>query len=140
MQQHRARRLALQTLCCLDVQGEKVLDLLDEFISDSSESLETVVAARELLRAAWEGKVQSDKLLARHAHRWDLHRLALVDRGILRLAVHELRSGLPPRIVIDEAIKLAQEFSSGESPRFINGVLDAVARELSGQPRQEPKG
>ena len=55
----------------------------------------------------------------------------MVDRGILRLAVHELRAEpVPPKVVITEALKLAREFSTGESPRFINGVLDSVMQEL----------
>ena len=116
---HRARRLALQGLCCLDVQGEHVMDLLEEFLRDSREQPRAIAAA--------------DELLARHARHWELPRLALVDRNILRLAAHEMRSGAaPPKVVITEAIRLAREFSTAESPRFVNGVLDAVAREIGG--------
>ena len=58
--------------------------------------------------------------------------MALVDRSILRLAVHELRhQTAPPAVIISEAVKLAQEFSTADSPRFVNGVLDAVAKDLS---------
>ena len=58
----------------------------------------------------------------------------MVDRNILRLAICELRAcQVPRRVIITEAIKLAQEFSTAESPRFINGVLDAVAKEIAGE-------
>jgi len=89
--------------------------------------------ARRMLQQAFEGREECDKLLARHARHWDLARLALVDRNILRLATSELLEGETPfRVVISEAIAMAKEFSSTESPRFVNGVLDAVAREVRG--------
>jgi N utilization substance protein B len=60
----------------------------------------------------------------------------MVDRNILRLGVYELRKGSAPfKVVISEALRLAREFSSAESPRFINGVLDAVAKELQNSSR-----
>jgi transcription antitermination protein NusB len=128
---HRARRLALQGLCCLDVQGERVRDLVSDFLNDSQEPAETLSAAHALLEAAWAARLDCDALLARHAHNWELSRLALVDRNILRLGVCELRGGaVDAKIVITEALKLAQEFSTAESPRFVNGVLDAVAKEI----------
>lgn len=93
-----------------------------------------VDGAMKLLRAAFDGRVASDAFLSRHARRWELPRLAMVDRNILRLAVHELRLGeAPPKVVISEALRLAREFSTAESPRFVNGVLDAVAKELFSQ-------
>ena len=129
---HRARRLALQGLCCLDVQGERARGLVDSFLDDSREPPETLAAARELLAAAWADRAACDELLARHARNWELSRLALVDRNILRLAACELRQGKTPvRVVISEALKLAGEFSTSESPRFVNGVLDAVAKQIS---------
>ena len=132
MNRHRARRLALQGLCCLDVQGAKATDLVALFIDDSREDPQTIAGAHALLWAATDAREDCDALLARHARNWDLPRLALVDRNILRLACHELRGGRTHRrIVISEALKLAHEFSSAEAPRFINGILDAVAKELA---------
>lgn len=132
MSHHRARRLALQGLCCLDVQGGEGMDLALAFVDDSREAAETIDGARQLLTAGFDARRACDDLLARHARNWDLERLALVDRNILRLACHELIGGrVPARVVIAEALKLAQEFSSAQAPRFINGVLDAVAKELA---------
>lgn len=119
-------------MCCLDVQGAKVNDLVHAFIDDSRESPSTTAAAHELLDAVWADRDACDLLLAKHARHWELSRLAMVDRNILRLATHELRvAAAPLRVVITEALKLAQELSSAESPRFVNGVLDAVAKEIS---------
>lgn len=130
---HRARRLALQALCCLDAQGVKAAALVHEFIDDSKEDEATIEAAHELTRSALADQPDCDGVLLRHARHWELSRLALVDRNILRLGAFELRAGRAPRkVVITEAIRLAREFSSAESPRFINGVLDAVAKEIGG--------
>lgn len=128
---HRARRLAMQGLCCLDFQGQRAMDLVVEFINDSPEPPGTRDSAMQLIRRTFANAQQIDQILSKHATHWDLSRLALVDRNILRLAVEELLLGsTPPKVVITEAIKLAKEFSSSESPRFINGVIDSVVREL----------
>ena len=130
-QRHRARRLALQGLCCIDVQGRRAIDPVDTFLTDSREDPETILTAQRMLGATLRARDECDALLARHARHWDLTRLALVDRNILRLGAWELReSDTPARVVISEALRLAQEFSTAESPRFVNGVLDAAAREL----------
>lgn len=107
------------------------MDFACQFIDDSRENPETLSAAQALLREAFGARDQSDQLLQRHARHWDLGRLALVDRNILRLAAYEMLSGQTPyKVAIAEAIRLAQEFSTAESPRFVNGILDAVYKEL----------
>lgn len=131
---HRARRLALQGLCCLDVQGPSGRELVGQFIDDSREDEQTLRQGRELLDQVLQDKDNCDAMLLRYAKNWELSRLALVDRNILRLAVAEMRLRRTPRkVAITEAIKLAQEFSTAESPRFVNGVLDAVAEEIFGE-------
>lgn len=70
------------------------------------------------------------RITAKAAH-WKLDRMPAVDRNILRLAVYEMKTGTtPPAVIIDEAIELARQFSGDESVSFINGVLDAVHKEL----------
>ena len=128
---HRARRLALQALCALDVQGTKARERVDYFIDDSKEPPQTIAFARQLLAKAVEHLAPCDQFLSRHARHWEMSRLALVDRNILRLAVGEILSGRTPmKVAITEALRLAKEFSTAESPRFINGVLDAVAKDI----------
>ena len=132
-------RLALQGLCCLDVQGNTSWNLVEQFIQDSRESSIIVNGAIRLLKNTFDDIQHCDEILSRHSHRWELNRLALLDRNILRIATYELRVNKTPfKIVISEALKLAREFSTTESPRFINGVLDAVARELNVIGQDEP--
>ena len=116
------------------------MDLVAEFIADSDEAPGTADSARDLLLGAYRDRHDSDAILTRHSKRWGLDRLAMVDRNILRLSVHEmLTDTAPPKVIISEALKLAQEFSTSESPRFINGVLDAVRREIQdGSKPDEP--
>ncbi|MGH7730209.1 MAG: transcription antitermination factor NusB [Candidatus Eiseniibacteriota bacterium] len=73
-----------------------------------------------------------DDLIRSAAKNWELDRLAATDRSVLRIAAAELigRPGTPARVVLDEAIEIARRFGSEESARFVNGVLDHVARSL----------
>jgi transcription antitermination protein NusB len=130
-QPHRARRLVLQGLCCYEVQGDSVRELIDAFMGEAKDGPDTVNAAKRLLTDALAERDACDAVLSGYTGRWDLKRLAQVDRNILRLATYELRTArVPPKVAISEAVKLAHEFSTAESPRFVNGILDAVARDI----------
>jgi N utilization substance protein B len=129
---HRARRLALQALSCLDVQGLKARSLAEGFIEESRDPPDVRSGAMDLLAEAIDDRDASDQLVAQHARHWGIERMPVVDRNILRLAVSELSRGrTPPKVVITEALLLAREFSSAESPRFVNGVLDSIAKHLA---------
>jgi len=87
--------------------------------------------AEDLLRGVTEELPGIDERIARNAAHWRLERMPVVDRNILRIAVYEmLRTDTPPAVIIDEALELARRFSGEESVHFVNGVLDAVRREL----------
>ena len=75
-------------------------------------------------------KEQIDQVLSRHSQNWKLNRMALMDLNILRLAVYEILFSPikeSPNIFINEAIEIAKIYGSSDSPRFINGILDAIA-------------
>ncbi len=129
----RARALALQLLYAWDQVADaaaspralwaRVLPLVSAApgVRDRALALaEATVAARPRLDAALE----------QAADRWRLERLAVVDRNVLRLAACELDGGVtPPKVVIDEAVRLARWFGGPKSPGFVNGILDRVARD-----------
>jgi N utilization substance protein B len=72
-----------------------------------------------------------DQLVSSAAEHWRLERVGIIERNILRLALAEIAEGATPsRVVIDEAVKLAQWFAGAKAPGFVNGVLDTAAREL----------
>lgn len=83
---------------------------------------------------AWvdEGGEEIDRTLRRHLENWRLERLTTIDRNVMRIAVAELlhSDDVPPPVAIHEAMQLARKYGSDESPRFVNGVLDAVAGSL----------
>lgn len=85
----------------------------------------------QLVAGAVEHVKEIDERISRHAEHWRIERMPAVDRNILRLAVHEMTYlDTPAPVVIDEAIELARRYSNEESVQFVNGVLDAVHREL----------
>jgi transcription antitermination protein NusB len=85
-----------------------------------------------LAQGAWADRAALDERLADAARNWRIERMTVLDRMVLRLAVHELLAHVktPPRVVIDEAIDLARRYSGDEAAKFVNGVLDGVYRKL----------
>ncbi len=137
-----ARRLAMQVLFVWDAAGRpddaeaehvtaeatRGVDPNDaRGMREAHESRQRAVAAARGVWGQWEWINES---LERIAPQWPPRRMPAVDRAILRLAAWELtNTPTPPKVVIDEAIELAREFSTADSPRFVNGVLDRVLRE-----------
>jgi N utilization substance protein B len=88
--------------------------------------------ADPLIRGALENRNEADSIITRHARNWELHRIAAVDRNILRLAIYEMlhRDDIPPVVSINEAVDIAKKFSTQDSGKFVNGILDKVKGEL----------
>jgi N utilization substance protein B len=129
----RARELAMQALYQLDVQGEQLLEFLDEFFTENEPDDSTRKLASDWTRGTWENLTQCDGLIVASTIKWQLSRLSPVDKSILRLAVYQLKfcPDIPPRVVINEAIELAKKFSTDKSAPFVNGVLDAVSKKIA---------
>ena len=122
----------MQALYQLDVQGPDLLELLGQFFVENESDDSVRRLAWDWTRGTWESLAQCDELIEDSTIKWQISRLSLVDKSILRLSVYQLRfcPDVPPRVVINEAIELAKKFSSDKSPSFVNGVLDAVLRKL----------
>jgi transcription antitermination protein NusB len=88
--------------------------------------------ADPLIRGAVEHREESDEIIKKHAKNWELHRIAAVDRNILRLAIYEMlhREDIPPIVSINEAVDIAKKFSTQDSGKFVNGILDKIKSEL----------
>jgi transcription antitermination factor NusB len=128
----RARELALQFLYQLDVSGEESMPHLGDFLDEETKDGEVQKFARVLVQGAWEHREASDALITTIAKNWEVHRMAAIDRNVLRLAVYELRmpEAAPPKVVINEAIELGKKFSTQHSGKFINGILDKAKEAL----------
>lgn len=133
-----SRRAALQVLYAADLgkkarSGEPpgVPDVFER-VADHFEFHEGARDfADELVRGVDAHCAELDARIAVHARNWRVERMAAVDRNVLRIATFELvHTATPDRVVIDEAIELARDFGSDRSPAFVNGVLDAIARDL----------
>jgi len=100
----------------------------------------TVPTYTETLVAGVERSLpEIDELLAAHSEGWTVHRMAVVDRTILRVACYELRSGLPTAVAINEAVDAAKRLSTEDSGRFINGMLGRIAHDAFSTPETKPR-
>jgi len=88
--------------------------------------------ADPLIRGTLEHRDECDEIIKKHAKNWDLHRIATVDRNVMRLAIYEMlyREDIPPVVSINEAVDIAKKFSTHDSGKFVNGILDKVKGEL----------
>lgn len=128
----RARARALQALYAWELRGESDLRGVAERIWDDLRvSPDERRMAGVLVRAVEAHRDALDGEITAVTTNWRLDRLGVIDRCVLRLAAAEMQYGVAPvRVVIQEAVRLAERFGSEESARFVNGVLDAVARRI----------
>ena len=98
----------------------------------SSDEAALRLFAEPLIRGTIEHRAECDEIIKKHARNWDINRMAAVDRNILRLAIYEMmhRLDIPPIVSINEAVDIAKKFSTQDSGKFVNGILDKVKGEL----------
>ena len=127
----RARARALQLLYSAEVQpGVDLRDLGTRLARLTGPEPRVLERAEALAEGVARERERLDRLVAGAADNWRLERLGLMERNILRLALFELELGeAPPKVVIDEAVRLAGWFAGSRAPAFVNGVLDRVARD-----------
>jgi transcription antitermination protein NusB len=133
----RARGWALQTLYAWESRGsapDRLMLVLEELSGTLRVSPRNRLYAEVLVRLVGSHLPRVDRVIQNHLTNWSLARLAAVDRNILRLGVTELLfvEDVPPRVTIREMMRLAEHYGTAESPRFVNGVLDAVMRSSDG--------
>lgn len=129
----KAREIALQFLYELDLNAEDDPTAREhDFWGRHPLAPDGRAFAEALVRGTKVNQAKIDQTIAQGAEHWDLDRMAVVDRNILRLAVYELlcSAEVPPKVAINEAIEIAKKFGTKESSRFINGVLDKIHRDL----------
>jgi N utilization substance protein B len=128
----KSRELAMQMLFQADV-GKQNPDEVRKTFWQAREEVEadTRGFSEDLFRVAKAREEEIDAILERHSENWKLSRMSAVDRNVLRMAVAELIGfpGTPAPIVINEALEIARRYSAPESINFLNGVLDAIAKE-----------
>jgi N utilization substance protein B len=130
----KARICALQMLFQYDVAQPRVDELTSNYWDAFGDDMGNV--AREFSNNLALGAIsrldEIDGLIKRRAEHWRIQRMAVVDRNILRLAIYEFlyEEDTPKTVVINEALEIARRFSTFEATQFINGILDAIKRDL----------
>ncbi len=132
----RARAAALQMLYQWEVGRASAQEAISTYWPSQDGGREVGDDHRDFANALVRGTIsrvtEIDALLAARAQHWRVERMAVIDRLILRLAVYEMlaEQDTPARVVLNEAIELARTFSGDEAVAFVNGVLDAVRKDL----------
>jgi len=128
----KSRARALQLLYAWELQGSPPIQAIATGLARLTGPEPRVLDRAEALAAGVVADVSNlDAQAARASENWRMSRIAVVERNILRLGIHELcRGEVPPKVAIDEAVHLAHWFGDARAPGFINGILDGIARSL----------
>jgi transcription antitermination factor NusB len=129
----RARELALQILYQADIRKESIEELLDDLWQRDEYSKQDIdgsikVFTTSLTDGTLKNLKRIDKAISTYAENWQLERMAVIDRNIMRMAVYELffLDDIPPKVSINEAVDLAKKYGDVESGKFVNGILDKI--------------
>lgn len=127
----RAREAALRALYQCDVGGSSVRDAIFDVLATSELSKEHSEYAETAVRTIDEKREEIDGLLTKCLIDWQLDRVAVIDRNLMRLACYELLyvPTMPPAVTLNEAIEIAKKYSTAESGKFVNGVLGRLLDE-----------
>ena len=140
---HLQRSIAMQTLFEWDFKGQhndQSREILGRNMVEFAPGIEDTLFAEHLIEGTLREQKTIDALIVKCAPEWPLEQVTVMDRNILRLGIYELMFGkydeVPPKVAINEAIELAKSFGSDASPRFVNGVLGTIYREM-GEPMKD---
>lgn len=139
---HDARVWATQFLFQREFNRGDVDEALEEFWREVEPLEKARVFTEELILGVVSMQDDLDARLQHYAEHWDLNRMGLVDRNVLRVALYEMlcRPDIPPVVSINEAVEVAKELSSRESGRFVNGLLDKIRSDLDRPARTAQPG
>jgi len=125
----KARSIALQALYEIDIAGHTPIEAIDERLADEPLDQNLAEFARQIVFGVLPIVARLDGFIAQHAPEWPMDQVAVVDRNILRIALWEFAVSriTPIKVAINEAIEMAKIYGSDTTPRFVNGVLGALA-------------
>lgn len=128
----RGREYALQMLYAMDITEYSPDEVFSGFSAIQDLNVDAFRYAKLLVCGVYEHLGEIDTVLARFAENWKIHRMAAVDRNLLRLGIYELMflREIPFPIIINEALEIVKKFSDQDSTQFMNGILDAASKEF----------
>lgn len=127
---HQARMAVVSLLYAYDLGNQSIADFSDEIMEEKKIRNKQRDFAMDLFRGVVEHLEKIDEAIVKHLKDWDFDRLGSIERATLRLGAYEIMFGeLDSAVIINEAIEVTKAFGSEQSPKFINGVLDAISKE-----------
>ncbi len=130
LSRRQARRLALQILFCNEFLKEDILPVAERIAATLQQQINPF--CKTLILTTHTHRLELDNLIHTNLRNWDIERIAMIDRLLLRLALSELLyfPEIPLEVTINEAMELGKEFDSYKGSRFINGILDTILKQL----------
>ncbi|HEX5329292.1 MAG: transcription antitermination factor NusB [Sulfuricurvum sp. PD_MW2] len=127
---HQARMAVVSLLYAYDLGNQSIADFSDEILEEKKIRNKQRDFALDLFKGVTEQLEKIDEAIVKHLKDWDFDRLGSIERATLRLGAYEIMFGeLDSAVIINEAIEVAKAFGSEQSPKFINGVLDAISKD-----------
>ena len=123
-----ARECVLKILYQIEILKEAPDVVVERFWEDNPVDKEVREFAERILTGIQKNMADLDAIVTRHTENWDLSRMAIIDKNILRFGAYELlyMPDIPPKVTINEAVNIAKKFSQEDSGKFVNGVLDHI--------------
>ncbi len=133
----RARELTLQFLYQLDLRGDELYAEAGAWLRTEERDAETLRFATRLVEGVWDNWDEIERTVQAVAQNWNIARMAVIDRNVLRLGTFELLHcpDIPPKVAVNEAIELGKRYSTANSGAFINGILDKI---MNRKPASKP--
>jgi N utilization substance protein B len=131
----KVREAVLESIFQLDfnnnVSYEDALELLRDLLKTKKVPQNLVEEAEIYLENVYHNKNEYDDLIKKYLLNWDFERIANIEKSILRMGIFELknREDIPPKVILDEAVELSKKYANEKSAKFINGILDRIAKE-----------
>ena len=124
----KAREVALHLLYQIEITKGDYAQAFESYLEHHPQRQEVIDFSSSLLEGTAKNINTIDELIKKYVKNWEIDRMAIIDRNILRLACYELYfvDEIPPKVSINEAIELAKRFGDVDSPRFVNGILDKI--------------
>jgi transcription antitermination factor NusB len=124
----KARESALCILYQIEMTKADTDKAVDSYFESAPAKQDVVDFCKQLVQGTLQNKEHVEFLIKKHVKNWEIERMAVVDRNILRMSCFELMfvDDIPPKVSINEAIELAKRYGDMDSPRFVNGILDKI--------------
>lgn len=137
-----AREWTVQLLFQLDLNPDDLDTVFERFWTERKADAMAREFTEGLVRGVRDNLGKIDGMLGKYAEHWDIHRMGVVDRNVIRMAIYEMLfcNDIPPVVSMNEAVDIAKYFSSAESGKFVNGILDRICKDLDRPARRAVDG